>query len=265
MRQALHRAARWTYRWLLPERAKNSLRQRLLFEERDRPPLPIERFDTGPVLVLAPHMDDEVLGCGGALRRHAQAGVPITVVFLTDGAADPAVPSSLRRAESQAAAALLGITRLEFLDAPDGHLETTPALVTRLAEILASAPFQWVYLPSLLDSHADHWVANLLLGACLERLGPNCRLRQYEVWSALVPNRLVDISAVWECKRRALECFVSQRAKLDLLRIAEGLAWYRSAQLDGGRGFAEAFFEVSAPEFRLLLERTGAARRSRRR
>ena len=39
----------------------------------------------GRIVVLAPHMDDETLGCGGTIARHVRAGAQVTVIFLTDG------------------------------------------------------------------------------------------------------------------------------------------------------------------------------------
>src|SRR5690348_6988030 len=41
--------------------------------------------EAGKVVVLAPHMDDEIIGCGGTIARHAAAGASVTVVYLTDG------------------------------------------------------------------------------------------------------------------------------------------------------------------------------------
>lgn len=257
----LERLARAVYRGLLPARVKNSLRLRLLFDERDKPPRIVERFDDGPVLAIAPHMDDEVVGCGGALRRHVLAGARVTVVFLTDGARgnaelapEPGLPER-RRAESRRAAEILGTHELVFLDRPDGALEADDALAGELAGLLARTRPALVYLPSLLDTHEDHWVSCLALRAALERGDLRPRLRQYEVWSPLIANAVVDLTPVLQEKRRALEQFESQLPHLDLVRLALGLGQYRSIHLDGGRGHAEAFFESDEDAFRSLLAR----------
>src|SRR5208283_1519588 len=73
------------------------------------------------VLVLAPHMDDEVIGCGGTLAKHAARGASITVAFLTDGAAGGTVAdgddrsgaclTGTRKREAHLALATLGIRR----------------------------------------------------------------------------------------------------------------------------------------------------------
>ena len=70
----------------------------------------------GRVLVLAPHPDDEIIGCGALLKQWSDSGIPIKVVVITDGAAglplgtDPAV----RKAESRAGLVRLGIRDCEF-------------------------------------------------------------------------------------------------------------------------------------------------------
>jgi len=72
------------------------------------------------ILVIAPHPDDETIGCGGALCLHAAKGDRVVVVFLTSGELGlkelaPAKAWQVRESEAQAAAKHLGITRLEFL------------------------------------------------------------------------------------------------------------------------------------------------------
>src|ERR1700690_2675544 len=82
------------------------------------------------VLVLAPHMDDEVIGCGGTLAKHIARGASVTVAYLTDGAGGGvAEPGSTLRAtrkrEAHLALSALGIPHCHFLDAADGHLSST--------------------------------------------------------------------------------------------------------------------------------------------
>ena len=265
MASPLQRALRGLYRALVPASAKNTLRLRLLFDERDKPPVEVRDFDARAVLVLAPHMDDEVVGCGGALRRHALAGAPVSVVFLTDGCAcgdDGPDRGEVRKRESRRAAELLGLGELHFLDRPDGALKTDAALVQALRRRIEAARPEVLYLPSVLDTHDDHWATNLALAACLRDgldLGA-ARLRQYEVWTPLVANAVADVSAVWDDKLAALKCFASQMEATDLVRLASGLNQYRSVHRGAGRGFAEAFYESDARTYAALLERVGERR-----
>ena len=95
------------------------------------------------IVVLAPHMDDEVIGCGGTLARHIACGSHVTVVFLTDGrgggggaagnaAAGETSIAATRKHEAKLALAELGITHIVFLDAEDGRLGATAYLVDAL-------------------------------------------------------------------------------------------------------------------------------------
>src|SRR5665647_2332725 len=84
------------------------------------------------VLVLAPHPDDEVFGCGGAIAAHVRAGVPLQVLILTDGAVFG--NATTRANESLAAAGLLGYGEPEFWRLPDRSLRYSEELVQRIVE-----------------------------------------------------------------------------------------------------------------------------------
>lgn len=272
MQSLVNRLAGTAYRRLLPDGARNSLRLALALEDRDRPPRLIERLDE-PAVVVAPHMDDEVAGVGGTIRGHVTQGAGLCVVFSTDGArgcehlagTDPTVPAeagararqctAVRKAESRAACADLGVADLVFLDGPDGSLQPMPALVEALSAVLRSRRPQIIYHPSLFDLHEDHWQTNRLIARCLEAgaVAADVVLRGYEVWTPLLANALVDISDVMDLKERAFARFASQNSGVDYPRAFRGLNAYRSIHLAGGHGFAEAFHETDIPTFRRLL------------
>lgn len=144
-----------------------------------------------PLLVLAPHADDESLGCG-ALLAHAFAGPGAHVACLTDGAAShpgsravtPPALAAIRRAEVTEAVSLLGggAADLTFLDQPDAGLEASPELVRRLEALARSRGSGLVLAPSPLDPHCDH-VAAAALGRLLAGRVPELRLGFYPVWS----------------------------------------------------------------------------------
>jgi len=211
------------------------------------------------VMVLAPHMDDEVIGCGGALARHVAAGATVAVVFLTDGslggaATDgPGVPDlvATRRREAAAALGELAISRLSFLDAKDGELRSTPALATALRATLEANDPELVYLPSFLEEHPDHRAATQLLLDAVN--GTNLRFSclGYEVWTPLFPNCLVRIDEVADLKRRAIECYRSQLTDSDYVHTQLGLNAYRSSAFLGGScRYAEAYCAMSLDTLR---------------
>ena len=271
----LDRLLRAAYRRLEPG-ARNALRTSLLLEQRDAMPEPIERFDESPVLVLAPHSDDEVIGCGGVIARHVRAGATVHVVFMTDGrwgdgslfspglsAAERQQRQStlvaLRQEEARCAARLLGSQHLHFLDLPDGALRVNEQSVALMRERLATIRPQIVYLPFVYDLHEDHWQTNRVFAAAVRQLPPDraVMVRGYEVWTPLLANRVADISDLMPLKREALACFKSQLRDQDYTRIVDGLNAYRSSGCFGGRGFAEAFHEAPLAGYLRLVAAAG--------
>ncbi|MDP9009196.1 MAG: PIG-L family deacetylase [Pseudomonadota bacterium] len=209
------------------------------------------------LLVLAPHMDDEVIGCGGTLALHVACGADITVVFLTDGRRGG--KTETRKQEARLALEELGITKIVFLGGEDGRLGTTKGVGTALRDVLEAARPDIVYLPFFLEEHPDHRAASALLAQAVADTRMSFRCHAYEVWTPLFPNCFVRIDATIEAKRRALGHYQSQLAEADYLHTALGLNAYRSsALLDGRCRFAEAFCSVSLAQYLELFESYGA-------
>ena len=168
-------------------------------------------------LVLAPHPDDEVFGCGGLMVLWQRSGVEVRAVVLTDGHAQhdghaPSGPAS-RLLECEAATAVLGHELIAW-NLPDRELRCDEALIERLAQtILEQAP-DVVLAPALSEPHPDHQATTLAVVCALARLqqqGVRADLLLYESGGALThPNLLVDISVVIDDKARAMACFRSQ-------------------------------------------------------
>jgi len=220
----------------------------------------------GKIMVLAPHMDDEVLGCGGTIARHAQAGAHVCVVFLTDGryggTTEPGLSEAnrelkrrelieTRKQEARSACALLGVATVIFLDAEDTRLRMDALIAARLHEILERELPDIVYLPFFVDRHMDHRAATDVLLAATANTTLDFECRGYEVWTPLLPNCLVAIDATMELKQRALSCYRSQLALMDYLHVGTGLNAYRSAALGNPAcRFAEAFHALALAEYR---------------
>jgi LmbE family N-acetylglucosaminyl deacetylase len=257
---------RWFVR-LVSRRAGPHLRAHGLLRTVKHHPALVCEPGAERVLVLAPHMDDEVIGCGGTLARHARRGGEVRVVFVTDGRSGSKALTELggverercqrelvleRKAEARRALETLGAGEPVFLDAPDWQAASAPHLKDDLRRILDAARPEIVYLPFFLDAHPDHRATAELL---LEAARPDDRFecRGYEVWTPLYPNCLVDIGETVEIKRRALEHYRSQLADNDYVHAALGLNAYRSMLLSRSTpGFAEAFFAAPLAEYRRL-------------
>lgn len=211
------------------------------------------------VVVVAPHFDDDIIGCGGTLRKHILAGGKVTVIYLTDGregdpdCADKRAVERQRKQEAKAATSILGIEQLVFMDEPETKLTANAKLIDRLQTVLNDLRPDLIYIPSMVENHIDHFEANRILAALAPRLSFLCNIAAYEVWTPLLPNIVVDISGVAEEKAAALQQYVSQLKQVDYAGTAMALNRYRSGAVMHGKGFAEAFFYVTIKEYLAIL------------
>ncbi len=112
-------------------------------------------------LVVAPHPDDEVYGCGGTLVLHRRAGDRVRICFVTDGRRsraldlEPDQMANRRREEAFSAARCLGIEELDWLGFEEGDWEREH-LVVDLQRILRDFDPQILYAPSVVDFHPEH-------------------------------------------------------------------------------------------------------------
>jgi LmbE family N-acetylglucosaminyl deacetylase len=207
------------------------------------------------VLVIAPHPDDEAIGCGGAVCLHRGRGDPVHAVFLTSGERDregaPAGESRrLREAEAEQAGQVLGLEGYDFLRLPDlGLAENVGRAADRLGPILEARAPDILYLPHPGESHPDHAAALAIVRAALAALRPRPRLpelRGYEVWTPLARYDWVeDVSAVMARKLRAVRCYRSQLRLFRYDAAVRGLNCYRGA-LGARSRYAEAFLTLDA-------------------
>ena len=226
---------------------------------------------TGPALVLAPHPDDEVFGCAGAIMRHVAAGDPVKVLILTDGGGDQddgpdrAACVERRRQECRNAAAILGYGEPVFWAIRDRELIGDEPLLQRLCEMVIATGARWLYAPSPGENHPDHRRLGMAALEMLRRLPGPITLALYEVSAPLLPNRLLDISSMLERKRQAMACFVSQLATQPYARQIEALNCYRTYTL-GNIAAAEAYDvieqEAAAEAQRFFASMIAGRRRS---
>lgn len=165
-------------------------------------------LDPGPVLVIAPHPDDEVLGCGGLIASSLRTGRRMSVLFLTDGGAshpghpelDPAALASLRRREACEAAAVLGLApeHLAFLDLPDGTLPRLSSpnrdvAIRKICDHLKTLCPTSILAAHRHDGSSEHEAAFPLICSAIKAYGSPVRLLEYLVWSAYSPRLLARL------------------------------------------------------------------------
>lgn len=209
---------------------------------------------SGRVLVLAPHPDDEVFGCGGAIMRHIQAGDPVRVVIVTDGArglvADATDDALTRQRESRAAAGILGYGVPTFWELPDRGLKYDEALIRRILNALEEPAADLLYAPSWWEIHPDHFTLALAAAEAVRRCRHPVRLAMYEVGVPLPPTLLLDITDLRERKQAAMECFASQLKQQRYDRHLAALNCFRTYTLPATVLAAEALRLVTQDELR---------------
>ncbi|HVR43184.1 MAG TPA: PIG-L family deacetylase [Thermoanaerobaculia bacterium] len=222
------------------------------FVEHELIPFASEPLLGETLLVLAPHPDDEVIGCGGVVAHHAREKRRIHVVVATDGregADEGSGAAPVREGETDAGLRELGAPPAEFLRIPDRRLaEHGAALRATLRERLLELAPDLVVLPSPIEIHPDHAaLARIfieLIQQDLDLAGPLalCRVAFMEISQPIRPNRLVDVTDVAEAKQRAIGRHESQQTVRDYARYARGLNEYRTMTLGPESRFAEAYW-----------------------
>jgi LmbE family N-acetylglucosaminyl deacetylase len=214
------------------------------------------------VLVVAAHPDDEVLGAGGTLARHAAQGDAVEVLICAQGLASRPggatadALEALREAARKAAAAL-GAHAPRFLDLPDNAMDSVPLLdvVRRVEAVVADVRPDVVYTHHASDLNVDHRLAaQAVLTACRPVPGATVRaIYAFETpssteWAVpgaaapFAPSHFVDVSATMEHKVRALGAYAAELRPFPHPRSIEAvrhLAAWRGATV--GCAAAEAF------------------------
>lgn len=213
-----------------------------------------------PVLMVAPHPDDETVGAGGTLALHARAGDPVTVLIVTDGRRSeaggfpPGEMAGHRRVEVREAMVELGLGPPVLLDLPEGEWQAKRLEETLVAELSRA---RLVYAPGPVDFHPEHLRVARILARLIK---PDRTVRICELGVPLLPvlvNRIADVSPVTDEKGRALTRFRTQRENLHPLAR---LARYRSALY--GVEEAEVFWELPGEAYAAAVaagDRVGAS------
>lgn len=214
------------------------------------------------VLVIAPHPDDEVLGCGGVIAKRAKNGDDVWVCIVTEGK-EPLYSKKFARNERQemkAAHKILGVSHLIMLGFPSAELDKIPQreindVVSGAVEMVCPDE---VFIPHRGDVHRDHQIVADAAMVALRPRGSNSakRVLSYETLSetdwntpdagnAFIPNVYEDISNTIQTKITAMNCYGSQLKEFPDPRSIIGLkslAIHRGVV--SGLGYAEAFMMI---------------------
>lgn len=165
-----------------------------------------------PAVIIAPHQDDEVLGCGGTIIRKRQAGAAVDIVFLTDGRHShshlmpPDHLAQIRQQEALAAAALMGVSaaHVHFFGLPDGDLsQHIPQATAQLSALLGQIAPAQLFFPGAWEAPPDHQAAHKIARQAV-RPSQTMDLYEYPIWfwyhwpMVRWPRRRRQLRDVWQ-------------------------------------------------------------------
>lgn len=217
------------------------------------------------ILVVAPHCDDEVLGCGGVIEKHAKAGDEVYVLMITNGHIGApelfkAEDTAQNRAEAQVANDFLGVKEVIFFDFPAPRLDSIPSYTLSLAisKVIRGKEIETMYIPHKGDIHRDHFVTHECSLVAARPIN-NCPVKTiyaYETLSetewampsqneAFIPTVFVNITDHIDSKIESFAKYEGQVKQFPHPRSAESiraLAMHRGATV--GFHYAEAFMLI---------------------
>lgn len=218
------------------------------------------------IIVIAPHPDDEILGCGGLMSKYAKEGREVYVLVITRGT--PKLYSDDRivnvRKEALDAHKILGVKETVFLDfhAPELDQTSLAEISMEISKVIKKLAIDTIFIPHRGDIHSDHRVVyNASIVAGRPVAGSTVKnIYAYETLSetewaapfgddAFIPTHFVDVSDTFDKKLEAMSCFKSQLKPFPnsrSLEAIEALAKFRGATVGVLR--AEAFMTVRTVE-----------------
>lgn len=200
---------------------------------------PVSTIATPSALIVAPHPDDETLGCGGAIALLRQSGCDVRVLVVSDGTRShphsisypPPRLRAVRAAETLEALLMLGVDRSHttFFNLPDGAIPTGDdaefrAAIDRCHVLLQTLMPTLIFLPWRFDPHPDHRAAWTLIRTALSEMQWTGRILEYPIWDwdpeqrGNLPDSIVswrlDIDSVRTMKQNAIAAYRSQTTNL---------------------------------------------------
>jgi LmbE family N-acetylglucosaminyl deacetylase len=214
------------------------------------------------ILVIAPHPDDEVLGCGGTIKKLSFGNNTIWVLVVSRGKPELYSDDRIRNVRNEALNAhkILGVAETRFFDfpAPELDLISISELSSAISSVILEMQADTIFLPHGGDIHHDHKaVFNAgLVSARPVKNSPVKRIYCYETlseteWAApnsqdvFIPTYFVNVSDVFPFKIEAMKCFKTQLRDFPntrSLKTIEALANFRGSTV--GFTHAEAFMTV---------------------
>lgn len=193
---------------------------------------PGERF-----LVIAPHPDDDVIGCGGTILKAVAMKKAVRICYLSLPSVHSDSPAE-RLAEVERSLGVIGVADYSI------NKQEFPDTTARIREIIEPELANWkpdcVLVPSPLENHNQHRMAFNGYVEAMRNSQCQASTAMYEVWGLVIPNLVIDITDHIGKKSESIAAHASQVRMVDFVKMAQGLDQYRAISSDL-KGYAEAF------------------------
>ncbi|MCX8029947.1 MAG: PIG-L family deacetylase [Thermodesulfovibrionales bacterium] len=200
-------------------------------------------------LIIAPHPDDEAMGCSGTALLLKQKGAKSYITFVTNGEKLYGERSQSvldkRVQEAKNAGMILNSSEVFFMNLPDGDVRSNESLLfEKLSMIISSIAPDIIFCPSPMDYHADH-IATAKVSLKVKERFEKIKLAFYEIYSTIRFNCLIDISSFIEDKKKLiLNYHFSLYGKPEIyIHASLGLNAQR-AIFSQKKGYYEAFYII---------------------
>jgi len=212
------------------------------------------------ILVIAPHPDDEVLGCGGIIARYSRQGDEVFLCVVTKAYAPDWSEEFIKNRPKEVGAVrkILGIKKVYFLDFPTVKLDTVPQkeLIAAISGVIKDIGPETLYLPHIGDINKDH---RLVFEAALVASRPLSapvikKILSYETLSEteygmslkiFSPNVYEDVSGTFGSKIEAIKVYGSELKEFPHPRSLEVIgALAKKRGSEAGFKLAEAFMLI---------------------
>ena len=209
------------------------------------------------ILVLAPHPDDEVLGCGGTIAKYAKAGEKVIVAVFSSGAGSHPLHKEhviikTRKEEAEEVHRTLGVKETIFFMLDDFNFKqelVDKEIILKLYDIVKKEKPTKIFMPALDDTHAHHRAVGRIALQMHSQYSLRCSLYTYSIWNPLSllkrsqPRLVVDVSAEQQQKTQAYRLYKSQWVSLyQLVPIVTLKSFF--AGLRYGCRWAEVFIQL---------------------
>lgn len=229
------------------------------------PPVLIDRPVGKRLLVIAPHQDDDTIGCGGVCLKAIAAGARVRIVYLTDGA-NPRWRGSkreqyiaTRKGEAVNVCRRLGAESPIFLDLPCQNVPLEQDTVKLICQEIESFKPDCLFVPFFLEDVDDHRkVSHLLWLAGAESFPKDLEIWAYRITAAHCPNVAVEIGDVADKKDELMKMWQSQNQNFDYSFLSKGQdiangIYVKGIVKNNPHPIVEVFFVCSLPEYLNLI------------